>query len=202
MQDIFFCTGNKGKLAYLRQALSPYGVSVLQAEIDLIEPQFDTVAEIAEYKAIQAFEKLQKPIVVEDSGLCINALNGFPGPYTKYVSDHLMPEHIAKMMSDEDDRSAYFQAMLIYIDENGQMHKFEETIAASICHDVDTSPLHPDAWSPLWRVISVTPCGLQINALSDTARDDLTKHRAETSRFAKLGTFLNSKNNLKSNYYG
>lgn len=198
MQEIYFCTGNKGKIAYLRQALSPYEITVMQAELELVEPQFDHVADIAVYKAKQAFEKLQKPVVVEDSGLCIHALNGFPGPYTKYVSDHLKPEHIAKMMVEEEDRTAHFQAMLIYIDENGKDHKFEEKIPASICTEVDQNPLHPDAWSPLWRILSVTDCGQSINALTDQQRDYLYKKRAETSRFAKLGTFLNDKYNLKS----
>lgn len=40
---------------------------------------------IVEDKARRAFETVGRPVIVEDTGLFIDALGGFPGPFVKHV---------------------------------------------------------------------------------------------------------------------
>ena len=76
-------TGNPEKAALLRSCLAGHELRVV--EVALREPQADSIAEVARAKAADAFARLGGPVVVEDSGLVIPALRGFPGPYTKYA---------------------------------------------------------------------------------------------------------------------
>jgi inosine/xanthosine triphosphate pyrophosphatase family protein len=68
---IFYVTGNPGKLASAQKVLNPYGISVEQAELKLIEPQYDSIEKIVASKVSQAYQQLGKPCIAQDSGLMI-----------------------------------------------------------------------------------------------------------------------------------
>src|SRR5690606_18904831 len=93
-------------------------IEVVQKPLDLIEPQAFTAAEVAKVKAHQAYEMLQKPVLVDDSSFHIVALGGFPGPYIKYMLETVGAEGIMKFMQGQTDRSAYFMSSLVFIDGN------------------------------------------------------------------------------------
>ena len=82
---IHFVTGNSGKFATMKKYADAAGIAALQKDIPLIEPQAETTHEISASKAKQAFAILQTPLCVHDAGMHIDALNGFPGPYVKYM---------------------------------------------------------------------------------------------------------------------
>ena len=65
-----------------RAILEQYGITVEFAKINLVELQSDSLEQIARDKARSAFDSLKKPVIVEDDGLFIDALKGFPGPYS------------------------------------------------------------------------------------------------------------------------
>ena len=77
---IYFVTGNKEKFREVKDILK--GFDVEQIELDLPELQGE-LDEIVREKARLAAEKSNKPVFVEDTSLCFNALNGLPGPYIK-----------------------------------------------------------------------------------------------------------------------
>jgi XTP/dITP diphosphohydrolase len=54
------------------------------------------------------------PIFVEDAGIFVKALNGFPGPYSSYVYRTLGTKGILKLMSNIKSRGAYFQAIIAF----------------------------------------------------------------------------------------
>ena len=58
--------------------------------------------------------EIQHPILIDDSGLFINALNGFPGVYSAYALKTISYQGILKLMSGIQDRKAYFEASLAY----------------------------------------------------------------------------------------
>ena len=90
---IHFITSNKGKIKSLNSYFQNLGrpdVEIIPTNLNLIEPQADTVAEVSLFKARQAFQQLKEPVLVEDGGFAIEALNGFPGVYTKYANQTLM----------------------------------------------------------------------------------------------------------------
>src|SRR5690606_9548162 len=102
MKEIHFITSNKGKILSLVNRLPKDRFIVIGEKIDLMEMQGNTAAEISELKAKLAFEKLGKPLIVQDSALHIPALNGFPGPYIKYIQDTIGPEGLLKLIEGLD----------------------------------------------------------------------------------------------------
>jgi XTP/dITP diphosphohydrolase len=83
--DLFFASSNTHKFQEAKLILDDFGINLGFYKCDLEEIQSDSLQEIAKHKAIQAFQKSKKPILVEDDGLFIESLNGFPGPYSSYV---------------------------------------------------------------------------------------------------------------------
>ena len=82
---IKFASSNKNKILEAEKILSDYGIIVESILMECPEIQSDDIEEVAKYSAEFAFNKIKTPIFVEDSGLFIEGLNGFPGPYSSYV---------------------------------------------------------------------------------------------------------------------
>ncbi|MDY6818077.1 MAG: XTP/dITP diphosphatase [Halobacteriales archaeon] len=113
-----FVTTNEGKLREARRYLDD---EVVQFDYDYTEIQHEDLAIIATHGAREAFEATEgsDPVIVEDSGLFIDALDGFPGPYSAYVEYTLGIERVAALAGEETDRSAHFRSVIGYCDEHG-----------------------------------------------------------------------------------
>ncbi|VDN04779.1 unnamed protein product [Thelazia callipaeda] len=85
--------------------------------IDLLEYQ-GCPQEIAKQKCLAAFEKLQRPVVVEDTSLCFNAFGGLPGPYIKWFLKNLKPEGLCKLLDGFEDKSAYALCIFAYCESS------------------------------------------------------------------------------------
>lgn len=75
-----FITGNANKLAEVKAILEPAGIEVRNQALDLPEIQ-GTLEEVTIEKCKAAADIVKGPVIVEDTCLCFNALNGLPGPY-------------------------------------------------------------------------------------------------------------------------
>ncbi len=76
---------NAGKVREIRELLAPFGIETLSAgDLDLDEPEETgaTFRANAELKALAAAKASGKPSLADDSGLCVEALNGAPGIYS------------------------------------------------------------------------------------------------------------------------
>jgi XTP/dITP diphosphohydrolase len=113
----FFATGNVNKFNEARSILSPYGIAVGMLRVKGDEIQSDSLKEIAQTSAINAFKRSRLPIFVEDAGLFIDALSGFPGPYAAYVYKTIHNSGILKLMENMKDRQAKFQSVIAYCDQ-------------------------------------------------------------------------------------
>lgn len=91
-------------------------LEVVHVALDIPEHRSDDVAEIAQGKAEFAYETLHVPVMVDDTGFSIDALNGFPGPYAAYVLHTIGNVGILKLMASEDDRGAHFTTAIAYAD--------------------------------------------------------------------------------------
>jgi len=89
-----------------REAEAILGVPLQRAALDLPEPQGLDVVEIARAKARAAYERLGRPVVVEDTSLELAALGGFPGPLVRWLLESAGPPAIARMLDGFSDRSA------------------------------------------------------------------------------------------------
>lgn len=110
----FFVTGNIHKFNEARRVLAEYKVAVAMLKIGAVEIQDDNLENIAKASATDAVKKCGLPIFVEDAGLFIEALNGFPGPYSSYVYRTIGTKGILKLMENVDKREAYFQSVVAF----------------------------------------------------------------------------------------
>jgi XTP/dITP diphosphohydrolase len=116
---LYFATSNKGKFAEAEKVLSALGIPILHFEFHHNEIRSDRLEDIAKEAAEEAFRQCQEPVFVEDSGLFIKSLNGFPGTYSAWVLKKIGVPGILKLMAGAKDRSAYFEACIAYADGSG-----------------------------------------------------------------------------------
>ena len=99
-----FITSNANKLSEVRAILGPV-VTLQSKSVDIDEIQGTTEA-IAFDKARRAAEKVQGPVLTEDTALEFHALKGLPGPYIKYFLDALGHEGLNNLLATYEDKSA------------------------------------------------------------------------------------------------
>ncbi|MGD6851506.1 MAG: XTP/dITP diphosphatase [Candidatus Bathyarchaeia archaeon] len=114
---VFFATGNVNKFNEARSILGSHGVAVGMLRLKGDEVQSESLQEIAEKSVQNAYRKSHLPIFVEDAGLFIEALSGFPGPYAAYAYKTIHNSGILKLMEGIKDRRATFQSVISYCDE-------------------------------------------------------------------------------------
>jgi XTP/dITP diphosphohydrolase len=111
---IFFATNNINKFNEARKVLAEYSISVGMFRVKSLEIQSESLVDIAKSSALDAFGKINLPMIVEDAGLFIDALNGFPGPYAAYVYKTLGNKGLLRLMRDVESRNARFQSVIAY----------------------------------------------------------------------------------------
>ncbi len=116
VEEVYFATGNKHKF---REALDVFGttdIALKHFEFKHNEIRSDSLEEIAKESAIAAFRELGKPVFVEDAGLFVESLNGFPGTYSAWVYKKLGCRGILGLLEGVDNREARFEACIAYHD--------------------------------------------------------------------------------------
>jgi len=110
----FFVTGNVHKFNEARLILAEYKVATAMLKIETLEIQDDNLENIAKASATDAVQKCGLPVFVEDAGLFIEALNGFPGPYSSYVYRTIGTKGVLKLMENVEKRNAHFQSVVAF----------------------------------------------------------------------------------------
>jgi XTP/dITP diphosphohydrolase len=113
---VFFATGNINKFNEARSILSRHGIAVGMLKLKGDEIQSESLKEIAKKSALNAYRLCGLPIFVEDAGLFIDSLSGFPGPYAAYVYHTIRNDGILTLMENTKDRHAKFQSVIAYCD--------------------------------------------------------------------------------------
>ena len=110
---ITFITGNEHKVIEAENIFKNFDIELEHIDLGYCEPQ-GTLEDVAKFGAKYAWRKLNKSVIVEDAGLFIKSLNGFPGVYSSYVQDTLGNKAILKLMNGIDDRYAEFRSVIGY----------------------------------------------------------------------------------------
>ncbi len=113
---VFFATGNINKFNEARSILGQHGVAVGMLRLKGDEVQSDSLQEIAEKSVLNAYKSCRLPIFVEDAGLFIDALSGFPGPYAAYVYKTIHNDGVLRLMEKVRNRKANFQSVISFCD--------------------------------------------------------------------------------------
>lgn len=128
--DVYFVSSNKHKYQEAKKILEKFGIQAGFFKCNLTEIQADSIKEIANQKAIDAFLKCKKPVIIEDDGLSINSLNGFPGPFSSYVFKTIGNNGILKLVKTK--RSAKFQSIIGFCDKKKKPVLFEANVRGKI----------------------------------------------------------------------
>lgn len=180
MEKITFITGNQKKADYLAKYL---GFPVEHIKLDLDEIQSLDLKEIVEHKVRQAYEKIKKPVIVEDVSLEFAALGRLPGTFIKFFVDEVPFETICSMI-DGKTRKATARCVFGYFD--GQDLK---TFEGGLDGEIATTPSGENGYG--WDKIFI-PQGHTVTRASLEEKDD-QKTYLQIKPFEKLKEFLESK---------
>lgn len=133
MKKLLIATHNKGKIKEFEDMLKPKGIKVVSAiDHNLEEPIEDGESFHANalIKAEAAMKATGLPALADDSGLCVNALNGDPGIYSARWAGpnkdfESAMQRVHSELGGEMNRSAYFIAVLALAKPDGTHLFFE-----------------------------------------------------------------------------
>ncbi len=136
MNEIILASNNQNKVKELGEKLASFGIKVYsqsEAGFDIeVEENGTTLAENSYLKAKAIYDLSKKPVIADDSGLFVDALDGAPGIYSARFagegkSDADRRAKLLEMMKDvpKEKRTAHFATVVCYIDECGEVHYFE-----------------------------------------------------------------------------
>ena len=126
-----YVTGNDDKAKLFSKMV---GIDIPHIKIDVDEIQSLNLTEVVEHKAKQAYEKVGKPVIVEDTKLVINSLGLLPGPFIKFFISELTNDGICKLLDGYKDRSAVAGAAIAYYDGK-TIEIFEKELQGSIAKE-------------------------------------------------------------------
>lgn len=126
---ISFITSNKHKYQEASSILKSH--KILHKDLGYPEIQSDNLEEVAKFgmNHIKNNYQLEEPFFLEDAGLFIEDLNGFPGVYSSYVFSTLGNEGILKLLENGGEE-AYFKSVTAFYDE--KIHIFTGKVRGSI----------------------------------------------------------------------
>jgi XTP/dITP diphosphohydrolase len=128
MNKLVLASGNPGKLREFRQMLSPLGIEVVpQSELGIpdTEEPHETFLENALAKARHASQASGLPAFADDSGICVDALNGAPGVVSaRYAAagagareeqDRRNNQKLIAELRGKSDRSAHYYCVIVLL---------------------------------------------------------------------------------------
>lgn len=194
MKQVIAATTNAGKLREFSRIFAPHGIEVLGQDRLLpdlkVEETGTTFKENAFLKAQAVYRLTGHACVADDSGLCVDALDGAPGVYSARYAGEQTPyaEKIGILLQElkdvpKDKRSARFVAHICYVDGNGRRHDFEESCEGMIGY----APAGENGfgYDPIFYV------GEQSFAQISDAQKDAISHRGKALQ--KLAAYLEDK---------
>ena len=176
-------SNNAGKLKELRRILERMGHEVKSLrELGItLDPEETgtTFAENAVRKAKAVWEKVKLPVIADDSGLCVDALDGRPGIYSaRYAGEGATDaDRVKKLLAElegKENRTGRFVCAIAYIDGTGETHVFEGVCEGTMAE----SPRGEDGfgYDPIFLV------GEKTFAEMTAKEKDAVSHRGKANR--------------------
>lgn len=128
-ETVYFATGNPRKLQEWQAITAPVGKKFALYAMRLDEIQTEDLEEIVAHKLRQAYAATRMPVVCTDGGIYIEALRGFPGPYSKHAAQKIGANGILKLLAGLRLRAAFRRNSIGYYDG----HTFSTTLSEVAC---------------------------------------------------------------------
>jgi len=145
---LLLATGNPGKARELAWVLQGYDIALETVAVDLPETRSDDVSEIARDKAREALLLVGRPLVVDDTGLFLEAYPGFPGALSKWVVSRIGMAGILRLL-EGGSHAAHFRTGVAYAEPGGRTQVFVGTAEGEL-RRVSGPPAEPslpyDPW--------------------------------------------------------
>ncbi len=180
--DVCLVTSNMHKL---KEAEYVLGVKLKYINYELDELQSLSVERVVKHKAISAYLRFKRPLLVEDTGLFIYSLGGFPGALIKCLVQSAGTEKICRIVDSCDSRGAYAKTAVAF--SNGKKtNVFVGRIEGSIA-------LHPKGGNGFgWDSIFI-PKG-SMHTFAEMSLQEKSRISMRRKAFAKFSKFM--KNNI------
>lgn len=130
---VYVVTKNPNKLREIALVLGKQGFEAVQFNAEKVEIQADELESIVRYAAHRLLGAVPEPFIVEDSGLFIDALKGFPGPYSSYVHRTIGCAGILKLLEGEQNRRARFVCVAA-VGMRREIRVFTGEVGGTIAH--------------------------------------------------------------------
>ena len=138
---IFLATGNKHKIKEIEKIFKMDNVEILSIndgiEIPEVEEDGTTFEENSKKKALEIAKFTNMITIADDSGLCVDALNGAPGVYSaRYAGEHgndlANNKKLVKELQGIENRKARFVAVITLAKPTGETYSFRGEVEGEI----------------------------------------------------------------------
>ena len=180
LYDVIFASSNLHKYEEADKILAEFGIRLGFFQTELVEIQDDSLSKIALKKSLNAYEKCKKPVIIEDDGLFINSLSGFPGPYSSYIFNTIGNNGILKLIGD--NRDAQFVAIIAFCDSSNEPILFESSVTGTISKNIQDEG---------WGYDPIFIPEKQNKTYAELADKNKLSHRYESLK--KFASWFNSK---------
>ncbi len=123
-------TSNMGKVREYQEVFHPLGIEVSHLKVPYDEIQSSDLEEVVSKGMEELKKKGISDFIIDDSGLFIDHLKGFPGVWSAYAQKTIGNAGILKLMKDIEERSARFKCCI------GCNIKGKDIIVTGICEGV------------------------------------------------------------------
>lgn len=141
LSEVVFASHNAGKIKEIKELLQPFGINVksaLDMKLPDVEETGSTFAENSLLKSQTISELTGLPCIADDSGLCVDALNGAPGVYSaRYAPNRDFDKGMEKLLAEmaqspNKSRKAHFSCVISLAFPNGGYELFEGRVDGHI----------------------------------------------------------------------
>lgn len=139
-----FITGNKGKFDQMKIFLS----DLIQADIDLLEIQEIDPKKVIEEKLREALKQLPAPILVEDTSVVFDCMNGLPGPFIRWFLKTVGNDGLYAIAKGFGNFGVTVSVILGYAESANKLHYFESSVRGTIVAPRGTNGF---GWDPIFQ---------------------------------------------------
>lgn len=180
---ITFVTTNRNKFEEVSGVLGEFGIELEQLNESYEEDHDKGMTEIAKSSVKKLAERLQKPVIVDDTGVFIDAYNNFPGPLAKFVFQNLGYKGLFKLLEGEP-KSGHFETAAAFCEPGGEPQVFTGQMKG---HFIIKSKLEDPGFMPYMQIFVPDGFGKTISELTVEEKNSIS-HRA--AAFRELGKYI------------